>query len=531
MGEQRSGARRWRSIGVAALAAGLAVGGPVAQAAPDGPARVGRVAPAPDAHSTAGWTTTTGTDGRTWFADAQGRARQVRGINIKSRDLPADASDARLAATAAAGFDLIRISVYWDQFEPTQGTYDQAYFDGVRTVLARAEAHGLKVILDMHQDNFGAAFGSNGIPVWATRSDGLPFVPQDVWFLNAVQPALMRAWQHLYEDADLRQAQVDAWLEVVDQVGSEPAVFGYDLLNEPFGELRAGETLQEAVNRIEGGQLSDLYQRLTDAIRTVDTERWIFVEPANEASLGLTPALRKIHGTKVAYYPHMYDSAIETATYGGGTPVLNEAFFTRFRAAIVGYPQRNHVPMIFGEWGVSDASKPGMEAFIDRSVALMDEIGSGWTAFYFDPASLPDPGFDQIIQPWAQAVAGAPTSAGFDTATRRLRVVFADDDATGPTDLVVPPAYADGWKVVTSDADGTWSAEPDPVAGVIHVTTAKTGGAHAVCLVPEADATPCPVVLPDPAPAPTPTTTAPAATGPGTAAPATPVAGRAAYTG
>ena len=76
----------------------------------------------------------------------------------------------------------------------------------------------------MHQDVFGEAFGSRGVPAWATRTDGLAYVPQDVWFLNYLQPAVQAAFEHLYEDPDLRQAQIDAWLHVVERVQDHPAL-------------------------------------------------------------------------------------------------------------------------------------------------------------------------------------------------------------------------------------------------------------------------------------------------------------------
>ena len=61
-----------------------------------------------------------------------------------------------------------------------------------------------------------------------------------MWFLNYLQPAVQAAFEHLYEDADLRQAQIDAWLHVVEHVQDHPALFGYDLMNEPFGKIRRG---------------------------------------------------------------------------------------------------------------------------------------------------------------------------------------------------------------------------------------------------------------------------------------------------
>nr|WP_291840293.1 hypothetical protein [Candidatus Microthrix sp.] len=55
----------------------------------------------------------TGANGREYIADSQGRALQLRGVNIKTGD-PADgARDEVLDAIAARGFNLLRLSVFW----------------------------------------------------------------------------------------------------------------------------------------------------------------------------------------------------------------------------------------------------------------------------------------------------------------------------------------------------------------------------------------------------------------------------------
>ena len=176
--------------------------------------------------SVAGWSTTEGTDGRVYIADDQGRALQFHGFNVKTGDPATDASDQLLADAAARGMDHMRLVVFWDHLEPAQGEFDEAYLDEVVAAMDRAERHGILVILDMHQDVFGEAFGSRGVPAWATRTDGLAYVPQDVWFLNYLQPAVQAAFEHLYEDPDLRQAQIDAWLHVVERVQDHPRCSG-----------------------------------------------------------------------------------------------------------------------------------------------------------------------------------------------------------------------------------------------------------------------------------------------------------------
>ena len=227
--------RRARS---AVLAAGALLG---ALAFPHGPATGAGAAPGTTRAvvdgpgPVASWTTTTGTDGRVYIADSSGRAMLFHGFNVKTGAPATDVTDQLLADAAARGLDHLRLGFFWQDLEPEQDRFDESFLDQIDTVLDRAEAHGIVVILDMHQDVYGEAFDSRGIPAWATRTDGHAFEPNDNWLLSYLQPAVQAAFEHLYEDADLRQQQIDAWLHVVHRVKDHPALFGYDLLNEPFG--------------------------------------------------------------------------------------------------------------------------------------------------------------------------------------------------------------------------------------------------------------------------------------------------------
>lgn len=488
---------RLRPVALVALALALALlVGPVAGAGTGG--RVASPLPGP----VADWGTTVGTDGRVYIADEHGRARQFHGFNIKADD-PATATDELLAAAAERGLDHLRLSIYWDELEPTEGDFDEAYLDRVVAALDRARAHGILVILDMHQDVFGSAFGSKGIPAWATRTDGLPFEPQSVWLLNYLQPAVQAAWDHLYEDADLRQFQIRVWTHVVERVADHPALLGYDLLNEPFGKIRPGEDLFTAAARVEREQLTPMYQRLTDAISAIDPDHWVFIEPPNLASLGIATSLGRVVGPKVAVYPHMYDASIETATYTpGGIVEYDPTFFSKWQNAISTYVAANPMPLMVGEWGVALPEAGGMDQFVRDSLATLDRTGSGWSVFNWcrgggycplDAAGNDRPGIGQIFQPYARAIAGAPTGSTWDPATRQLTVQLSDNVATGPTEIFLPVSrsYPEGWVVEASDATGTWSHTFDDATGVLAVTLPDTGSTHAICVKPAGAPTGC----------------------------------------
>ena len=481
----------------------------------------------------ADWGTTTGTDGRVYFSDQNGRALQFHGFNLKTNDPSARITDALLDQAAARGVDHYRMTIYWQLLEPTEGHFDEGYLDNVVNAINRCAAHGIRVILDMHQDVYGEAFDSMGIPAWATKTDpgDPPFVAQPSWLLDYLQPAVQSAFDNLYNDPSLRQAQIDAWMHVVNRVKDLPGVIGYDLLNEPFGkisDLAPGETIFDAAARIERTQLTPMYQRLTDAISAVDPAHWVFIEPPNLASLGIATSMGQVTGPKVAFYPHMYDTALETATYSPGLPyTYDPAFFTQWADAITQYVARYPMPLLVGEWGIAQPDAPSMKGFVQDSLSMLDKVSSGWTQFQFcegsgycsvDGEGNDRPNIGQIFQPYARAIAGAPTSSSYDFTSKVLTVTFRDNSATGPTEIFIPQsrAYPDGFTVGSGDVSTSWSNSFDAATGVLSVTLPHTGGDHTICVAPSGTVTPGCAATQEPT-----TTAPPETTPPSTVAPPT----------
>ena len=153
------------------------------------------------------------------------------------------------------------------------------------------------------------------------------------------------------------------------------------------------------------------------------------------------------------------------------------AFFARWAAATVVYTERHPIPLLVGEWGIAQPDRPGMDAFVRDSLATLEQVGSGWSVFNWcrgtgycplDASGADRPAIGQIFQPYARAIAGAPTASRWDPAARTLRVTFADSAATGPTDIYVHGgSFPDGWVVEASDATGSWSQSFDDTTRVL----------------------------------------------------------------
>lgn len=341
----------------------------------------------------------------------------------------------------ANGWTTFRLGVYWNDMEPERGRYDRAYIRRVQQVLDEADDAGVKVILDLHQDGYSAKVGGYGIPEWTTRTDGMtvPEVdPNDPDPLAArLSAAHQRAWQHLYEDPDLQQAQVDMWRTWVEALKDKPALLGYDLINEAFGEMRPGEGLVEFGQRVERTQLTAMQQRLTTAIRKDDDRHWIFVEPAYAltSTLAVPGGLGPIDDPagRVVYAPHLYDLEMEA----GGAWNPESDFLDRYWRNIVSYPKANKVPMVIGEWGPRPIDEPTTADFVRRVLQGVDEHSSGHLAWSWTKNGLKDwapiddhgdvqKGVKAVFAPYVMRIAGTPVS-------RVSRPAFAEVTLTDPT--------------------------------------------------------------------------------------------------
>ncbi|BDZ55050.1 cellulase family glycosylhydrolase [Agromyces marinus] len=448
------------------------------------PTAAATAAPAPTAAAASAHAdSVTTADGRTFITDRQGRALQLRGFNAgKWNDDRLTAAD--VADMADQGFNFLRLIVQWEKFEPEQGEYDEAYFDYVDSVLAAADREGVHVMIDMHQDVYGPAFGHNGIPEWATRTDGLPFVREPGnWFNGYFQPGVMRAFTHLYEDADLREAQERLWVTVAERFGGHRSLLGYDLFNEPFGEFREGEDLIAASARIEATQLSDMYDRVIAAIRTVDDDSWVFVEPTVLVGYGVPTQLRSFDDPKVAYAPHFYNTGVED---GGDWPG-DDGFVENYEAAISAYAVEHGMPLIVGEWGVPNSRTPGNAALVAAQVESMERFATGWAMFYWcrsdrggycalDGQGLAAPGNEPAFGPYARATAGIPGTEHFESATGEYTMTYTA--GAGATEIRVP-ASVYGDRPVVQVTGG--KAHYDARAQTLRVT-AKPGTAVSVVL-------------------------------------------------
>eukprot|EP01045_Picozoa_sp_COSAG04_P014281 COSAG04_NODE_1059_length_8523_cov_2.419853_2_plen_475_part_00 len=252
------------------------------------------------------------------FFDAHGRVRIFHGAARVQKKPPwyfpdLLEGDTEARAMEALGFNVLRLGFMWSGYNPAPGVYNRSYVEVIKTTVAQLNAHGVYVLLDMHQDILSSAFCLyDGAPRWVidkstaalprdhaypapigapAPSDnnctlsGSPHSPcncswQAGWSENALTYAAANAYQSIYDNkAGMRDDMANMWANAAAEFKDTPGVIGYELMNEPF----AGDIFSQPELVLPGvaGQrnLQKMHDAVAEKIREVDEKHIIFFEP------------------------------------------------------------------------------------------------------------------------------------------------------------------------------------------------------------------------------------------------------------
>ena len=121
--------------------------------------------------------------------------------------------------------------------------YLEEGFKRLDDVINWCREEGIYVVLDMH----AAPGGQTGDNI------------DDSW-----------SYPFLFENTEAQQTTINLWKKLAERYKNDKIVIGYDLLNEPIPHYRENK---EELNKL----LEPLYRRITEAIRSVDTNHIIFL--------------------------------------------------------------------------------------------------------------------------------------------------------------------------------------------------------------------------------------------------------------
>jgi endoglucanase len=288
------------------------------------------------------------TVGRDIVADATGQKVAFRAVNLnglefgRAFDNPYPGIEGTnyfqprpedFVRVKALGFNAIRVPFEWARLVPgwhpsmpSPAALNASYLAILDNVVSMAAQQGLQVIPDMH----------DFLKYWSG--------PSKEECVDNANPA----YQELL---------VETWRLLATHFKDNPAVLGYDIMNEPV--RREGTELCGSCN------WARIAQAIVDAIRTVDVKHLIFVEGKNyslasdwRVENGGTPfVVDRITPPRLVYSPHVFfdfknDSQYDSAGEGDG-PIGSWEYVVRDRLRpVIDWSIANNVPLFIGETGV-----------------------------------------------------------------------------------------------------------------------------------------------------------------------------------
>jgi aryl-phospho-beta-D-glucosidase BglC (GH1 family) len=247
-------------------------------------------------------------------------------------------SESDLDYYKSEGITLIRLPFAWERAQPTlYGALDPAEIGRIRSFLSEAHDRGMQVILDAH------GFG---------RYDG-----------NVVGSAAVPT-----------SAFQDFWTKVAEQFRGNPAVYGYDIMNEPHDMGGSHVWAADA-------------QAAVDGIRSVDPGTTIFVEGDGFSTASTWSYFNAdLHvndpSNKIVYEAHQYldasQSGVFAQSYGqdGADPLRAVKWLQNF----VDWQHENNAQGFIGEFGVP-GDDPAWLPLLSNFLSAMKNYGLSGTAW------------------------------------------------------------------------------------------------------------------------------------------------------
>lgn len=481
------------------------------------------------------------------FIDSEGRERIFNGMNLcdkgyfdhakgkKIYDLPFD--EELISRLSRLGFNLIRLGLTWDAVEPQPFEYDEDYLDRLEKIADLCCKYGIYFFLDMHQDLYGGYPNvmADGAPGWACLTDGAKFKPTKiVWaegyfWGKAVHNCFDNFWADKeYNGIPLQTYFCKMWQHVAERFKDHPALFGFDILNEPFPgsdggrvfrklianlaktvitdkrcklgwmakQLVTGNAIRvlepfddpalfrkvtsagdELIKKFDTGVYSQFINRVTKAIRSVTDNGIIIMENSYYSNLGIPYSCPPVsidgkREEQLCFAPHAYDLMVDTPAYKFASNNRVGSIFDEHKRS----QERLEVPLIVGEWGGQSEGT----AWLYHIEYLLDKFDSnhwGQTYWAYYDGLLENPIMTCLHRTAPVAVCGSIVDYSFDRENKVFTLNYKQDkEYSVPTEIYVHKAAK------SIECGGEYTLEPigDDGAAMLRITAGA--GEHKVTI-------------------------------------------------
>ena len=444
------------------------------------------------------------------FVDESGRTRILNGMNIDDKLTDQEAFRYELDEEffrkyRAFGLDIIRLAVTWQNIEPAMGEYNESYLKSIDDIFDLAEKYGVYILLDMHQDlysNFDAQSVGDGAPSWAAITDGAkPKMPKSVWAEGYFWGKWVhRAFDHFWANTPvngkgIQDRYAEMWQMLAERYGDKPALFGFDLMNEPFpgsdatgmflrlvlsiaravlfskkiktGRLVGaflkhddktmldsipGNVIRDVMKRVDKAEAkfdinkySPFVNKISTAIREKTKNGIIMMEQSYICNTGVKQSAPPItvnsqKEPQQCFGPHAYDMTVDTPLYQYANADRVKAFFTEMRNTQL----RLEVPCIVGEWGgCSDNTDTSWFPHAYELLDFFDEMQWGQMYWDYHGDDMDAPLMTMLSRTCPKAVAGEIKSYGYDRENKVFTLNYTSDGKGETVIYVHKPFTAD----------------------------------------------------------------------------------------
>ena len=474
-------------------------------------ARAAPLAPAPQLDAACG-SIAVRADSTGAFADACGRQRLFRGVNVVQKAFPwlprLDAFDpftslapADLPFMRSFGVNSMRLGAMWPGFEPSPGSFNASYLAELTRVVVAAGAAGIYSLLDAHQDALSGATCGEGIPdgyaiAWAKGVPAFPEPLKPAFPLNGSEPsagdcatvnwsdlyftrAVGAAFQFLYTQEAGLAAFGAFWNAVARAVtgdaAADPYVLGIDLLNEPW----AGDTNADPLLLIPGvadlANLQPFFNRIGAAYRAGEARShhplflsavtWDDFIPVGFTELPGAGGGRDTSGGAVLSY-HYYSYVNLEGAAGQVAIRVSDARRLKAGAMLTEFDFAQDAGNMTALLDACDARQQG---YITWEYKMFDPITGSDTGAFLGNGSVNLYALRAFARTFPEAVAGAIQAYAFDRTSGDFSLSFAQDGAVNASTVIYACTeffYPQGVSVTVA-GPATWTIEahePPPPA-------------------------------------------------------------------
>jgi endoglycosylceramidase len=310
---------------------------------------------------------------------------------------------------ASFGYDVVRLTVSWSLLEPQPGVISTSYIDRVAQVVGWLRSAGIYTVIDMHQDAWskylyttsgttcppptdpiGGFHESDGAPAWAS-AHVLPVCAAHG--VRDLDPAVQEDFQRLYSDLPgpdgqgLQEHYANVVAALAARFAKDPAVAGYELLNEP-------EPGYVAPGAMDATELFPFYAKVISTVRArvAGFRQLFFIEPditrdIADRSVVAGPWSLYSPYPNVVYAPHIY-TGVFTLNAELGVSQLDPAFPPNggYDSA-AGDARSLGLPLWVGEFGNSVDED---DTLLRTQYSNQDRLGVGGALWYWKGFSALD---------------------------------------------------------------------------------------------------------------------------------------------